>query len=400
MPRTLSNGKNSTKQTASSKDPPPPPVNTPEIVTQAVPENRNDNETSNIRTKVWIVQNGQNNFKVFSEEDAINKMKELMSDGLLDSNFSMKMFDTEDNANKFIQSLTSERTPTESNDKQSTATATVTESSSKKRNMFDDLPDIDFPTDPDSPAKKRSNNNTNDSAAIDLVEMMKADMNKKGMRIVVHYFTSLPSSAKYQPLVIEFQDEAQSFNHWLHRAQKWTYVIGYMHENHSSVINKFHRLLYATKCRHPNGEDVPEFRMSKTNRITLYREMFVGYVTSSYNKMDIKEAIKHAFKPLVHNPAFQQCYQFQYCRTSRNQNARTLLASNPETSDVGNNYWAMIDGALETNIKMEPHSSLMEVLMTSDISTVLQRLFGDSISNTDILTKNLDRDVRKFVFND
>ena len=405
MVRTVSNGKKASEKekqsskTNTSKN--SPQQNESKETPNQMEETRNDEETVTGSSKVWVLQNGDNHLKVSSEEEALAKMREFMTSGELSGNFSMKMFDDENKASEYLTSINKSEVINNNNKD----TPTIEDSSSKKRSLFDELPDMNFDPPSSSPSKKQSVNGThgnNENIEDDLIKMMKADIKKRGMKIVVHYFTTVPASARFQPLVIEFQDELQSFNHWLHRCEKWEQVIKYIHrkKKDTGILNKFHYCLKGTKARDPNGDDKYERRLSKNNRITLYREMFVGYVRSGCSKEEIIEAMSSGFKPLINNTLFRECYQLEYCQRSRNQNARILLAANGESTPEGNNYWAMIDGALDNNIELVPHTSLAELLLSMDIYHVLTTVFGDVVTQHDIVTKNLNAQLRKFVFNE
>ena len=398
MPRTPSNGKNASKQKDSNKEVHGAPATATEV-TVAVEEGRNDTETINVSTKVWIVKNGNDTFKLLSEGDAMNKMRDLMTTGELGGNFSMNMFDDDDKATEYLQSVTRKQAPPANN--QPTNNENL---SSKMNSMFDGLPTLEVNKNPCSSGGKRSlaSHPEEDPFEDDLIKRFKADMKRQGMQLVVHYFTTVPPSATTQPIIIDFQDSRSSFPHWLHRSKHWVFVIKYILTNarQLNIVDPFHDSLEKVTGRHPNGDDVPETRKSKTNGITLYRDMLVGFINPSFDKDDLHEALKTSLKPLVNNTKFQRIYQIEYCRGSRNANAQVLLSSNPESSDAGNNFWAMLDGALDNTIKMVPHSSLAELIITPDIRRIIHKVLGDTISHQDISTKNLTQQIRKFAFNE
>ena len=167
------------------------------------------------------------------------------------------------------------------------------------------------------------------------------------------------------------------------------------------MITPFIKYLNMARARDPSGDNVPEIRIvaGKGGNINLYHETLYGYVNPGLKPHFIKEAVKRGVQPILHMVDIQNCYKVQFCASSGNPKAGELLSTFNRNSTVGNNYWNMLQGAVDNNLEMVPHALLSEILQTKEIYNVLKTMFEDELTQEDIASKNLCDPILKFAFN-
>ena len=348
---------------------------------------------------VWVVVCGTECTKLPTHLDAMKKKSQLLETEHLDK-LLIKEFPDETSANTYIEAKAAK-------DKETREYFTnIRKEFYPKELDPNDLPELNvghymtFST----PKKKRSSIVIEDdeSATGDIVKQMKAQLKKQGMKIVIHHFPNLPSTAHVQPVVIEFQDTRDLFTHWLHRTEVWVGVIKFFDEECKvkNLISRFLKYLHDANLRKSNGEDIPETKVVKGGTLTLYHKGLYGYLQPDVDEEGIINVIQKAFNPVIHSADFQDCYKEQFAMQSRNPTAPDLVGSTLKNTTYGNNYWQMVQGAFESNIEAVPHKSLSQILQSSDIHNILNTILANHTTQDDIQYNNLPSDILKFAFDE
>ena len=216
-----------------------------------------------------------------------------------------------------------------------------------------------------------------------------------GSRFKIHWFVGVPTFAKHNVILYEFQDAKSDFNHWCHKPNDWQDLFS---EDKLAPKNQqeFHPWLHgniACTLRNPNalaGDQAKTItRVNKGSNVTYELTAYglYGLLPMSHNQDTTIDLLRKAWQGIVFNDEPQRCYHDMMMVNSKSEYVQK--ETQPSSVNAKAHYWNQLKGALD-HIVFEMHNSLDEVFMKKDINDILIHMFD--LNHKEVLNEDFDQD--------
>ena len=224
---------------------------------------------------------------------------------------------------------------------------------------------------------------------------MKQKAATSGSRFKIHWFVGVPTFAKHNVILYEFQDAKSDFNHWCHKPNDWQDLFS---EDKLAPKNQqeFHPWLHgniACTLRNPNalaGDQAKTItRVNKGSNVTYELTAYglYGLLPMSHNQDTAIDLLRKAWQGIVFNDEPQRCYHDMMMVNSKSEYVQK--ETQPSSVNAKAHYWNQLKGALD-HIVFEMHNSLDEVFMKKDINDILIHMFD--LNHKEVLNEDFDQD--------